>query len=241
MEEPEDQGAGVTERSPSGRRSRKRSILIFSIVSLLNAGLLTLLWVQLLTPVQSGSSQNTSVDPLLGRQAPGFTLPQLTAGGKTQISLTTLRGRPVVINFWSSTCQPCQDEMPLLESQWERVRDQGVVFLGIDVEDTATDGLQFLQQHGATYASVIDSSGQTLVSYGVTYTPETIFLDRSGKVLGAVRMEITSQQLQENLTALLRQSTGPAVQEAVRSGSAPASRLAGCMIDNATRKAPWLN
>jgi cytochrome c biogenesis protein CcmG/thiol:disulfide interchange protein DsbE len=206
MEEPEDQGAAVAERSLPGKRSRKRSILIFIIVSLLNAGLLTLLWVQLLTPAQSGNTQGTPADPLLGRQAPGFTLPLLAAGGPSMISLATLRGRPVVINFWSSTCQPCQDEMPLLESQWERVRGQGVVFLGIDVEDTASDGLQFLRQHGATYASVIDTSGQTLVSYGVTYTPETIFLDRNGRVVGAVRMEITSPQLQKNLSQLLRES-----------------------------------
>jgi cytochrome c biogenesis protein CcmG/thiol:disulfide interchange protein DsbE len=211
MEEPEDQGAenSPVGRPASGKRSRKRSIRIFIIVSLLNAGLLTLLWVQLLTPAQSGSKQNTPTDPLLGRQAPGFTLPLLTARGGSLVSLAALRGRPVVINFWSSTCQPCQDEMPLLESQWERVRGQGVVFLGIDVEDSARDGLQFLQQHGASYASVIDSGGQTLVSYGVTYTPETIFLDRSGRVMSAVRMEITSQQLQENLNALLRQSGSP--------------------------------
>lgn len=208
MEEPEEQLAGngkVALRSPaSSKRSRKRSIIIFTIVSLLNVGLLALLWMQLLTPAQQGSAQHAPGDPLLGRPAPGFTLPLLTVRGGEKISLASLKGRPVVLNFWSSTCQPCQDEMPLLESQWEQVRGQGVVFLGIDVEDTTSDGLHFLQQHGATYASVIDSSGQTLVNYGVTYTPETIFLDRSGRVVSAVRMEITSQQLQENLNTLLR-------------------------------------
>jgi cytochrome c biogenesis protein CcmG/thiol:disulfide interchange protein DsbE len=208
MDEPEDQLAASGEavaRPPIRRnRSRKRSILIFTVVSLLNVGLLTLLWVWLLTPAQPSSSQSTPADPLLGRQAPDFTLPLLTTQGKQTLSLSAFKGKPVVINFWSSTCEPCKDEMPLLESQWERVRSQGVVFLGIDVEDTSSDGLRFLQQHGATYASVIDSSGGTLVSYGVTYTPETIFIDRSGKVVSAVRMEITSQQLQDNLNALLR-------------------------------------
>jgi cytochrome c biogenesis protein CcmG/thiol:disulfide interchange protein DsbE len=213
MEEPEDQPAssdkGTAGRLVPGGRSRRRSIVIFTVVSLLNVGLLTLLWVQLLTPVQQRSMQNAPGDPLLGHQAPGFTLPLLMARGGPLFSLTALRGRPVVINFWSSTCEPCKDEMPLLESQWEEVRGQGIVFLGIDVEDTASDGLRFLQQHGATYSSVIDSGGQTLVSYGVTYTPETLFLDRSGRVVSAIRMEITSQQLQENLSALLRQVVCP--------------------------------
>ncbi len=208
MDEPEDQlavsGEAVARPPISRNRSRKRSILIFTVVSLLNVGLLALLLVWLLTPAQPSSSQSAPADPLLGRQAPDFTLPLLTAQGKQTLSLSAFKGKPVVINFWSSTCEPCKDEMPLLESQWERVRSQGVVFLGIDVEDTSSDGLRFLQQHGATYASVIDSSGETLVSYGVTYTPETIFIDRSGKVVSAVRMEITSQQLQDNLNALLR-------------------------------------
>ena len=208
MDKSEDQlseaGADIVRQPARRERSRKRSIIIFTVVSLLNVGLLALLWVWLLTPAQSNNSQNTPADPLLGHQAPGFTLPLLAAQDRQTLSLSALKGKPVVINFWSSTCEPCKDEMPLLESQWERVKDQGVVFVGIDVEDTTSDGLRFLQQHGATYASVIDSGGGTLVSYGVTYTPETIFIDRSGKIVNAVRMEITSQQLQDNLNALLR-------------------------------------
>lgn len=206
--EPKEQVSETGEalvRPPARKKSRKRSILIFTVVSLLNVGLLALLWTQLLTPAQPSSSQSASGDPLIGQAAPNFTLALLNSGqSKQKISLADFKGKPVVINFWSSTCEPCKDEMPLLETQWERVKSQGVVFLGIDVEDTSSDGLSFLQQHGATYLSVIDSSGQTLVSYGVTYTPETIFIDREGKVISAVRMEITSQQLQENLQALLR-------------------------------------
>jgi cytochrome c biogenesis protein CcmG/thiol:disulfide interchange protein DsbE len=188
---------------PERKRSRKRSIIIFTVISLLNAGLLILLWTQLLTPAQQSSSQATPSDPLIGATAPDFTLTILNGSGNQKLSLADFKGKPVVINFWSSTCAPCNDEMPLLESQWERVRSQGIVFLGIDVEDTSSDGLKFLRQHGVTYTSVIDSTGATLVSYGVTYTPETIFINRAGKVISAVRQEITSQQLQENLNKLL--------------------------------------
>jgi cytochrome c biogenesis protein CcmG, thiol:disulfide interchange protein DsbE len=202
METGENIAGGVS--NPPRKRSRKRSVLIFIVVSLLNIGLLALLWTQLLTPAQNSSSQNTASDPLIGHTAPGFALPALNETSSQAISLANFKGKPVVINFWSSTCQPCKDEMPLLETQWERVQQQGVVFLGIDVEDTNSDGLAFLHQHGATYTSVIDSGGGTLVSYGVTYTPETIFIDRTGKVISAVRMEITSQQLQDNLQKLLQ-------------------------------------
>lgn len=191
--------------NPPHKRSRKRNILIFTVVMLINIGLLALLWTQLLTPAQSGSSQNAS-DPLIGQTAPNFTLPALTDKSGQKIALADLKGKAVVINFWSSTCQPCKEEMPLLETQWERVQQQGVVFLGIDVEDTTSDGLAFLKAYGATYPSVIDTGGRTLVDYGVTYTPETIFIDRTGKVIGAVRMQITSQQLQDNLQKLIAKS-----------------------------------
>jgi cytochrome c biogenesis protein CcmG/thiol:disulfide interchange protein DsbE len=188
---------------PPRKQTQRRNMLVFIVVSVLNVGLLVLLWTQLLTPAQQSSTQGTTSDPLIGQTAPAFTLPALNGKDGQKISLAQFQGKAVVINFWSSTCQPCKDEMPLLETQWERVQQQGVVFLGIDVEDTASDGLAFLKQHGATYTSVIDNGGGTLVSYGVTYTPETIFIDRTGKVIGAVRMEITSQQLQENLQKLL--------------------------------------
>ncbi|SRR5579883_3119809 len=192
-------GAGM---NPPRKHNRKRNIIIFTVVTLINIGLLALLWTQLLTPAQSGSTQNSG-DPLIGQAAPNFTLPALNGTGQQKFSLADFKGKAVVINFWSSTCQPCKDEMPLLETQWERVQKQGIVFLGIDVEDTTSDGLAFLKDHGATYTSVIDTSGKTLVDYGVTYTPETIFIDRTGKVISAVRMEITSQQLQDNLQKLL--------------------------------------
>lgn len=197
-------GTGEVVTPAPRKRSRKRSIVIFTIVSLLNVGLLALLWTQLLTPAQQSSSQSTASDPLIGQMAPNFTLTALNGQKSQKISLADFKGHPLVLNFWSSTCQPCKDEMPLLETQWERMKSQGVIFLGIDVEDTRDNGLSFLQQHGATYTSVIDSSGGTLVSYGVTYTPETIFINREGKVISAVRMEITSQQLQDNLRTLLR-------------------------------------
>ena len=185
------------------KSTRKRSIIIFVLVSLLNIGLLALLWTQLLSPAQQNNAQTTGSDPLIGAAAPGFALTSLngtTSGQK--ISLADFKGKPVVLNFWSSTCQPCNDEAPLIETQWERYQAQGVVFLGIDVEDLRNDGLQFLKQHGITYSSVIDSSSETLVKYGVTYIPETFFIDRTGKIVSAIRMEITSAQLQAGLTAI---------------------------------------
>lgn len=208
MEEPKEQFSAESAaivRPPVRKYMRKRSILFFIVISLLNVGLLVLLWTQLLTPAQTSTVQGTpaTTDVLIGAVAPNFTLPNLKDPHGAKISLADFKGQAVVINFWSSTCGPCQDEAPLLETQWQRVKGQGVVFVGIDVEDTQSAGLSFIQQHGATYHNVTDTDGSTLVNYGVTYTPETIFINRAGKVVSAVRMEITSQQLQDGLQTIM--------------------------------------
>jgi cytochrome c biogenesis protein CcmG, thiol:disulfide interchange protein DsbE len=192
----------------AGRKgSRKRSITIFAIVSLLNVGLLVFLWTQLLTPAQNaaqGRSQAGFNDPLVGHPAPNFTLGVLSLHSAAPISLINFKGKPVVLNVWNSTCVPCVSEAALLQSQWQRVQSKGVVFIGIDFQDTKSDGLSFLQKYGITYPNVLDMSGSTAISYGVTGTPETLFIDRQGVVVSRVSSELTEQMLQSNLQLITR-------------------------------------
>src|SRR6266705_113597 len=91
------------------RRSRKRNIIIFAVVMVLNVGLLGLLFSQLLTPAPSSQNgvtfSNTTTgyipSPLLGKLAPDFTLPLLNGGsGSDTLQLSTLKGKPVILNFW---------------------------------------------------------------------------------------------------------------------------------------------
>lgn len=191
---------------PGRKNSRKRSITIFIVVSLLNVALLGLLWSQLLTPAHNTATSQGSVSPLVGKPAPDFTLAALNAKSASTISLTSFKGRPVVINVWNSTCAPCVAETPLLQSVWQRVQSQGqgVVFLGIDFQDARSDGLSFLQKYGITYPNVLDASGSVAISYGVTGTPETIFINRQGVVVQKVIGELTAQTLQSNLQLVSR-------------------------------------
>lgn len=192
---------------PGKKGSRKRSITIFLVVSLLNVGLLVFLWTQLLTPAQNaaqGQSQANANDPLIGHPAPNFTLDALNKQPAAPISLADYKGRPVVLNVWNSTCVPCVNEAPLLQSFWQRVKSQGVVFIGIDFQDFKSDGLSFLQKYGVTYPNVIDASGSTAISYGVTATPETLFINRKGVVVSRVISELTEQTFDSNLQLISR-------------------------------------
>src|SRR6266496_5889427 len=200
-------GEILTEQFPAGskKRKRKRRIIVFIAAILLNAGLLALLGSELLTPAQnqshSGSAQSSS-SPLIGHSAPDFTLAALSARPAPAIHLASLKGKPVMLNFWASWCDPCKQEAPLLETTWLRVQGQGIVFLGIDFQDTASDGLSFLRTDGITYPNVVDLSGSTAINYGVTGVPETIFIDRHGVVIHKVIGELTQQTLQTNIRSI---------------------------------------
>jgi cytochrome c biogenesis protein CcmG/thiol:disulfide interchange protein DsbE len=188
---------------PRRKNSRKRSIIIFTVVSLLNAGLLVLLWSQLLTPAPNANNNNSDGLQLLkGHPAPEFVLAALTAQHAQTIHLSDFKGKPVVLNFWASTCVPCQEEAPMLQTQARQAQAKGVVFIGVDFEDARTDGLSFLQKYGVTYLNVLDADGSTAVHYGVVYTPTTFFINSQGVVVHTISREMTQQELQKNLQTL---------------------------------------
>lgn len=197
----------IPESAPRKKRANRRSIIIFVVVSILNAGLLALLFTQLLTPAQNGA---TNTDPMVGHPAPNFTLSELSLPGSTgshapaTISLSNYKGQPVVLNVWNSTCVPCIAEAPLLQAQWKQAQARGVVFLGVDLQDVQSAGEHFLQQYSVTYPNVFDATGAVAINYGVTGTPETFFINRQGTIVAHVVGQLTAQTIQRDLQLILR-------------------------------------
>ena len=119
----------------------------------------------------------------IGGPAPTFTARRVDASGK--LDLASLRGKPVVLNFWASWCVPCKGEAKLLEQAWNRYRAKGVVFVGVDYTDVVGDARTFISHHGVTYPIVQDGSGRIGDKYGLTGVPETFFIDRNGRLVGS--------------------------------------------------------
>jgi cytochrome c biogenesis protein CcmG/thiol:disulfide interchange protein DsbE len=136
------------------------------------AGLLALLVWQL------GHQHNA---PGVGAVAPAFTLQRLQGPGK--VSLASYRGKPVVLNFWASWCEPCKGEAAVLERDWTSYRDRGVVFLGVDYHDLASDARRFVSAHALTFPMLEDGSGKVTGDYGISQVPETYVLNRQGRVV----------------------------------------------------------
>ena len=139
--------------------------------------------------------------PLLGKPASPFAL--TTFDGKP-ISLDSLRGKVVVVNFWASWCIPaCYDEAPSLERAWQAYRDRGVVLVGVNIQDKDEPARRFLTQFGHTFPNAPDPSGRVSVDYGVYGVPETFFIDRKGQVrfkqVGSVTDEIMKRYVEKLL------------------------------------------
>ncbi|GHO89587.1 TlpA family protein disulfide reductase [Dictyobacter formicarum] len=190
-------------------RSRKRNIVVFVVTNILIIGVLVLLWTQLTTPATTAthSPDDPSVvgevsSPLIGKAAPAFELPLLNGNGE-KVKLADYKGKPVIVNFWASWCDPCNAEAPFLQSSWLDLKSKGVVMIGIDGGETTSAGSKFLQKYGVTYTNIADNvGGDTSIAYGVTRMPETFFIDRDGKVVSHWIGALDSAGLQKELAKL---------------------------------------
>ena len=127
--------------------------------------------------------------PPVGSVAPAFTLRRLDGTGK--VSLASYRGKPVVLNFWASWCQPCKGEAAVLEHDWTRYRSRGVEFVGVDYHDLAPDARRFVSAHTLTFPMLEDGSGRVTGSYGISQVPETYVLNRQGRIVAHLAGPIT--------------------------------------------------
>lgn len=118
--------------------------------------------------------------------------------------LSALRGRPVVINFWSSSCEPCQKESPAIAQVARAVGDK-VSFVGIDTADVRNAAIAFVKKKHITYSVAFDPQATTAGLYRVPGLPETFFLARSGRRIVGVQLGALTAP---HLTAILHRLYG---------------------------------
>jgi peroxiredoxin len=142
---------------------------------------------------------NTGHQPL----APNFSAATLTG---TPLTLSSYRGKVVVLNFWGSWCTACREEAPTLSVLAEQER--GVSFLGVDLQDTTTNAMAFIKNHDVDYPSVGDPSGTITLRFSsvvpINVTPTTLVIDRAGHIAGAVFGQVSYSEL----TTMLAKVTG---------------------------------
>ncbi len=148
----------------------------------------------------TGRSGETRV----GKPAPQFSMPLLGGG---QFNSEDHRGSPMIINFWASWCPPCRQESPGFERVWRKYGDQGIILVGVDIQDTEEDALAYVNELGLSFPNGRDLDGKITVEYGVIGLPVTFFIGHDGVVEGRWVGALPEDRLEGWTQALISGST----------------------------------
>ena len=160
------------------------------------------------TPTSTSTPTNTSVPAPrqrtegvgIGNIAPDFTLGSNRA---SRVSLSDLRGKIVILNFWASWCPPCQREVPDLQAVHDEYGPQGVVVLAVNQGEKLEDVGRFANNNGIHFAVWLDEDEWAGSIYGVRSIPTTYFIDREGVIRAVQFGTMTREQIVGQLKKIL--------------------------------------
>lgn len=140
----------------------------------------------------------------------GFTAPDFNLGlldGGT-VTLSELKGKVVLVNFWTSWCPPCRKEMPAIESVYRSYKDLGLVVIGLNLtaQDSEQAAALFAQEVGVTFPIALDLDNSVGNLYRVTALPTSFFIDRKGVIRSViVGGPMSETVIQSKVEELLRE------------------------------------
>ena len=103
----------------------------------------------------------TTASAAVAESAPDFAA--VTASGEAITLSDEVERQRTILFFWASWCPPCREEAPILEQTWRKYRDQGVVFLGLDIWDTEEDARAYMREFDITFPNAVDNRGRIAV------------------------------------------------------------------------------
>jgi cytochrome c biogenesis protein CcmG, thiol:disulfide interchange protein DsbE len=149
-------------------------------------------------PVTSASTAAQAYPP--GTLAPRLRLSGLDGG---QVDLAALRGRPVVVNFWATWCDPCVREFPLLAKAAAAHRADHLAVVGVLSRDSPAAARRFVRAHGGTWPVALDPTGATATSWQAVGLPHTWFVRPDGTLASHQLGELSQASLDRQLAAIL--------------------------------------
>ena len=130
-------------------------------------------------------------------------LPRLGKDGTG--SLGDYEGKVVLVNVWASWCDPCVDELPLVQKTHEMMAAKGGTVLGIDVKENSGAALEAVDEFGLTYPNLRDRDGDFVRRWGQTGYPENFVIDRDGRIAAVRRLPIPQEWIDETLKPILEE------------------------------------
>jgi cytochrome c biogenesis protein CcmG/thiol:disulfide interchange protein DsbE len=155
--------------------------------------------------------------PPIARGQPAPDITGTTLDG-APFSLASLRGRPVIVNFWGPSCIPCRDEFPLFKTVLATHQADGLAIVGVLMDDAPAPARDFIAQYAATWPTVDDPGSAIRTSYRVAARPQSYFIDRDG-VLRSIQVgELTQAEFDRQYAAISGIPGSPGVSPGVAPG-----------------------
>lgn len=182
----------------SPRRVALAAMVLVAAAALSAGSLLAIRWIGG-PPAKAAGNKDGTGFVKFDHPAKPVRLPGLRGG---TFDLSKMAGKPIVMNFWSSTCDPCRQETPAMASVARSVGGK-VAFVGIDTVDTRAQAIAFVSKYKVPYQIAFDPDGTTADKYGVPGLPVTFFLSPSGTtVIGENIGALTAPRLRSILRRL---------------------------------------
>ncbi|MBI5747589.1 MAG: TlpA family protein disulfide reductase [Nitrospinae bacterium] len=134
------------------------------------------------------------------KPAQDFTLKDLNGN---EVKLSSLKGKPVIINFWATWCYPCREEIPDLQKSYDENKDKGLVILGVNIKENVSKVSKFSKDYKMTYPILLDIEGTISDAYRVFGIPMSFFIDRDGLIKDSFIGMLTKEDLSKKLAAIL--------------------------------------
>jgi cytochrome c biogenesis protein CcmG, thiol:disulfide interchange protein DsbE len=161
--------------------------------------------VVIATLLMVGASSRSNAQPRLGKPAPEIDLPTLNSG---RVTLSKMRGHPVVVSFWGTWCAPCRAEFPLLVSAHLKNSEAGLYVLAVngrDQERSTADVQRFVETFTVPFTIALDKRGSVRRRYRLEAQPMTVFIDAGGIVRMVHSGLISAEELDRGIAMILPQ------------------------------------
>ncbi|HIT06787.1 MAG TPA: TlpA family protein disulfide reductase [Candidatus Scybalocola faecipullorum] len=151
----------------------------------------------------SGESGSSSDDSDSSNPVPEFSM---TNADGDSVSISDLTGKPVIINFWASTCPYCLDEMPHFQDMYDAYSED-INFVMLDIigfnGETEADGRAYIEAQGYTFPVYYDTESEATYAFGLRSLPMTLFIDKDGNMIAYANGRIDADILQQGIDMLL--------------------------------------
>lgn len=143
----------------------------------------------------------TTLNAQVGKPAPAFSLED--RNGRT-VSLESLKGKVIVLNFWATWCPPCRAEIPAFKNAYDKYMSKGVEIVGVSLDQKGWDVIRpFLEKHKIDYPVVLGGAEIARAYGNIRSIPTTFIIDRKGKVVDSHVGAMTEETLVKSFEKLL--------------------------------------